>query len=154
VSFRARWNRPSATARRFEKFLRAYSLDAADCGVRHALSRHAESLRRSNRLSRTKQQENGAPRTEIQDWLPKNTVFQLFLSRFLNVFGGPVMDSKSRSCLCIVRDIPSSGRSDRRILANCIDEYRQRLSWALRSEGISAGCKIDLRRALTLRWYT
>jgi hypothetical protein len=38
-----------------------------------------ENLRRSNRLSRTKQQENGAAVAESQDWLPRHG-FELWLT--------------------------------------------------------------------------
>ena len=36
-------------------------------------------------------------------WLPKNTVFQLFLSRFLNVCGGPDLDSNrlTKRTVCV-----------------------------------------------------
>jgi hypothetical protein len=33
-------------------------------------------------------------------WLPKNTVLQLFLSRLVNVSGGPKMDSNSLPTPC------------------------------------------------------
>ena len=52
-----------------------------------------ETLRRSNQLSRTKHKENRMRTTEIENWLPGNAVFKLFLSRFLNVCGNPKMDS-------------------------------------------------------------
>jgi hypothetical protein len=46
-----------------------------------------EILRHSNQESSRKEKENGWSGRDLGIWLPKNTVFQLSLSRFLNVSG-------------------------------------------------------------------
>jgi hypothetical protein len=46
---------------------------------------------RSDAMLSTKQ----IDRCNLKTWLPKNTLLQLFLSRFIHVPGGPGMDSNS-----------------------------------------------------------
>ena len=57
--------------------------------LRTTLFEPFEILRHSNSESTRKEKEKSGSGRDLEFWLPRNAVFQLFLSRFFNISGGP-----------------------------------------------------------------
>jgi hypothetical protein len=77
-----------------------------DGGLRTTLFEPFQILRHSNQESRRKENENFGSGRDLEVWLPRNTVVQLILSRFLHVAGGPAWIQTGRTPCAI--SFPSS----------------------------------------------